>query len=276
MTPCGHTPPWAIGPPRSYGERSLLWLLDFCNGWSLFCGQVMTRSQKPIVNGIPMGNSIKPETLANIGEYPSKRLFDLFLVFIAFIVSAPFWIIIPLLIKLEDRGPVFYRQCRVGLKGRVFRLLKFRSMRRREMSEAWSGFTWKNDPRITRVGRVLRVLALDELPQVINICKGDISFVGPRPLPVDMHQEDVQEEPAFVLRLQVRPGLTGLAQVYLPHHCSPQNRLRYDLLYIRTANLCLDVKLIFLSGWLTVTCRWGRGRRAGEEARQGPLSAEGK
>jgi lipopolysaccharide/colanic/teichoic acid biosynthesis glycosyltransferase len=209
-----------------------------------------------------------------------KRGLDLTVLVLAHLFLLPLWLflwtVIPLAIWLEDRGPVFYRQDRVGLGGRVFPLLKFRSMCRREGSQPWSGFTAKNDPRITRVGRVLRVLALDELPQVINIWKGDISFVGPRPLPVYMHEADVQEEPAFILRLQVRPGLTGLAQVYLPRHSSPQKRLRYDLLYIRTANPWLDLKLIFLSGWLTVTCCWGRRRRESEEAPSGSLRMEGR
>lgn len=163
-----------------------------------------------------------------------------------------------------DGGPVFYSQDRFGRGGRRFKLYKFRSMRVHRESETWPEDTQEGDPRVTRVGRFLRKTALDELPQVINIVRGDISFVGPRALPVRMHLEDTEEEPRFPLRLQVRPGLTGLAQIYLPRQCSPRRRLGYDLLYIRRASLWLDLRLILLSGWLTLTGQWGKGGRAPE------------
>jgi lipopolysaccharide/colanic/teichoic acid biosynthesis glycosyltransferase len=131
--------------------------------------------------------------------------------------------------------------------------------------ESWSGQTAKDDPRITRVGRFLRSTALDELPQMINLWKGDISFVGPRALPVYMHEDYVKEEPRFVLRLQVKPGLTGLAQTHLARHCSARKRLRYDLLYIRKASPGLDLQLIIISVWLTLTGRWGKGPRQSQE-----------
>ena len=197
-----------------------------------------------------------------------KRSFDMTILVLGHVLLLPIWavlwIMIPFLIWLEDHGPVFYTQERVGLGGRTFGLLKFRSMTVRG-TEEWSGFTLQDDPRITRVGRVLRATALDELPQVLNLWKGDISLVGPRALPSYMHEDYMKEEPRFALRLQIRPGLTGLAQTHLARHTSARKRLRYDLVYIRKANLWLDVKLIVLSALLTLAGQWGKGRREIEQ-----------
>ena len=204
-----------------------------------------------------------PEELGEENLY--KRPFDLTLLvlvhLVLFPVGALLWMLIPLLIWLEDRGPIFYVQERVGLNGRTFGLLKFRTMRMARENEAWSGFTTRNDPRVTRVGRLLRRFALDEIPSAVNIWKGDISLVGPRPLPTDMHNGYVKEEPNFLLRLRVRPGLTGPAQVYAPRHTNAQERLLYDLPYVQHASLWLDLKLIVLSIWLTLTGQRGRERR---------------
>ena len=121
-----------------------------------------------------------------------KRPFDVTILMLAHVLLLPIWavlwVVIPVLIWLEDRGPVFYLQERIGLGGRTFGLLKFRSMNVRGTGE-WSGFTLQDDPRITKVGRVLRATALDELPQVLNLWKGDISLVGPRALPSYMHED---------------------------------------------------------------------------------------
>ena len=198
-----------------------------------------------------------------------KRPLDLAILVLAHLFLSPLWILlwvsIAICIWLEDHGPIFYTQQRVGRGGRTFGLIKFRSMRVKKDGESWSGQTVEDDPRITRVGRFLRSTALDELPQVINLWKGDLSFVGPRALAVYMHEDYLKEEPRFVLRLQVRPGLSGLAQIYLARHCSARKRLRYDLLYIRIANPWLDLKLIITSLWLTLTRRWGKGPREAEE-----------
>lgn len=199
-----------------------------------------------------------------------KRPFDLGLLVIAHIVLLPFWLLIwaliPLLIWLEDRGPIFYRQARYGLNGRVFYLLKFRSMVR-DADKIGAGWTGARDPRVTRVGRFLRRTALDEVPQVINILRGDIGLVGPRALPVEMHDEAAKEEPLFAERLRVRPGGAGLALLNGPRHCSPRRRLRYDLLYIEKVGFWLDVKILVLTAWLALTGRWGTGFRSPEEGR---------
>lgn len=194
-----------------------------------------------------------------------KRPLDLTILVLIHLILFPvgvlLWTLIPILIWLEDRGPIFFVQQRVGLGGRTFGLLKFRSMRRAQENEEWLGFTTENDLRVTRVGRLLRRFALDEIPSAINILKGDISLVGPRPLPIDMHNDYVKADPNFLLRLRVRPGLTGPAQVYASRHTDAQARLQYDLPYVQSASLWLDLKLIVLSVWLTITGQRGRERR---------------
>ena len=157
------------------------------------------------------------------------------------------WTIIPLAIWLEDRGPVFYIQRRVGRDGRILRLYKFRSMVRN--AESITGPVWasEKDPRITRVGRVLRSRALDELPQLINVFKGDMSLVGPRPERPEFVYRFSQDAPRFIRRLQVRPGLTGLAQIHGRYSSRPKDKLRYDMLYIRNMSPVVDSKLLLLS-----------------------------
>ena len=194
-----------------------------------------------------------------------KRPFDITILLLTHLVLFPVgalvWILIPLLIWLEDRGSIFFVQERVGLNGKTFGLLKFRTMRSASADEKWLGFTTENDPRVTRIGGLLRRFALDEIPSAINILKGDISLVGPRPLPVDMHNDYVKEDPEFLRRLRIRPGLTGPAQVYAPRHTDAQERLRFDLPYIEHASLWLDLKLLLLSVWLTINGRRGKESR---------------
>ena len=206
-----------------------------------------------------------------------KRPYDLAVLAVAHLVLLPVWLLlwtlIPLAIWLEDRGPVFFRQQRYGKNGREFTFLKFRTMV--VDAEAAGLVTQDQDPRITRVGRFLRRTALDELPQLFNILRGDMSFVGPRALPTDMHDEALKEEPRFSERLQVTSGLTGVAQLYLPRHCPPKRRLRYDLLYIRRASLWLDLRLMFRAASNTLTGRWGTGpRRTEAQVSNGPRPGE--
>ncbi len=176
------------------------------------------------------------------------------------VALAPLWImlwtLIPLAIWLYDRGPIFYTQPRLGKGGRVFKVYKFRSML--PDAERMSGAVWasENDPRITPVGRVLRNRALDELPQVINMFSGDLSLVGPRAERPELADEFAESVPNFHRRLLVRPGLTGLAQVYGSYDTSPHNKLRYDTLYMRRMSPWLDVKLLARSVWVTLTARW--------------------
>lgn len=203
-------------------------------------------------------------------DKPYKRLFDLTILAAAHLfplllsVWVLLWVLIPLVIWLEDRGPVFYRQRRVGRGGEVFTVLKFRSMR--QDAESITGPVWAAacDPRITRVGRLLRRTALDELPQVINILKGDMSFVGPRPERPELHEKFVEVLPGFQRRLQVRPGLTGLAQTKGDYNLPPDDKLRYDLEYINRMSPLFDAKLVGLSALNTVLARWDQ--RSGKPA----------
>ena len=195
-----------------------------------------------------------------------KRPLDLTILTVGGILVLPVLILLcaltSLAIWIEDRGPVLYWQERVGQNGTVFKLLKFRSMQVQKDESGWSEQTEADDARITRVGRFVRRTALDELPQVINLWRGDISFVGPRALPTLMHLGYVEDEPRFVERLAVRPGLTGLAQIYLPRHCAARKRLSLDLLYLRKKGLFLDLRLIAFSIWVTLTGEWGNGPRS--------------
>jgi lipopolysaccharide/colanic/teichoic acid biosynthesis glycosyltransferase len=198
-----------------------------------------------------------------------KRLFDAGLAAVGLIVSAPLWAIIPLAIKLEDGGPVFFPQARVGLGGRVFRVLKFRSMLPDAESASGPLQAAADDPRITRVGRVLRATAMDELPQLWNILVGDMSFVGPRPLrpgEVELRGDgglvSLDQIPGYEDRHRVRPGLTGLAQVYASRDISRVAKFRLDRLYMKRAGLWLDLRLILLSFWITGRGEWeSRGRK---------------
>jgi lipopolysaccharide/colanic/teichoic acid biosynthesis glycosyltransferase len=168
------------------------------------------------------------------------------------------WIVIPVLIWLEDHGPVFYGQERIGKDGKIFRVLKFRTMV--PNAEAMTGAVWavENDPRITKVGRWLRASALDELPQVLNILKGDMSFVGPRAERPELHAQFVEREPLFAQRIRVRPGLTGVAQVKGSYDLPPEEKVQYDLEYMRTMSPWVDTRLMLASVVNTLLRRWDR------------------
>ena len=185
-----------------------------------------------------------------------KRLLDIGLSAAGLLVSAPAWLLIALAIKAGDGGPVLYRQRRVGAGRRVFGILKFRSMR--PDAERLSGpvLATERDPRVTPVGRLLRATALDELPQLVNILRGDLSFVGPRPERPEFVAEFARAVPRYAARLAVPPGLTGMAQLFARYDSSPRQKLRLDLLYIQRRSFWLDLRLIALSFWVTFRGRW--------------------
>jgi lipopolysaccharide/colanic/teichoic acid biosynthesis glycosyltransferase len=195
-------------------------------------------------------------------EPVSKRAFDVILSGLGLLISAPVWLLCASAIKLEDGGPVLYAQPRVGFNGRLFRALKFRSMV--PDAEAGTGAVQatEDDPRVTRVGRVMRATAMDELPQLWNIFRGDMSFVGPRAL----RPEEVERSaggpvalsavPGFTARCLVRPGLTGLAQIYAPRDARRRQKFRFDSLYVRRRSMALDLRLILLSFWISARGTW--------------------
>jgi len=193
----------------------------------------------------------------------AKRTLDLLLSAGGLVVSAPLWMIIAGLIKLEDGGPIFFSQERVGEGGRRFRALKFRSMIVEAESRTGPIQSGRDDPRVTRLGRVLRATAMDELPQLWNIFRGDMSFVGPRALrPGEIEVngrgavERLEDVPGFSDRCQIRPGLTGVAQIYAPRDLVRRHKFRYDRLYIRRQSVWLDVRLILVSFWITFRGSW--------------------
>jgi lipopolysaccharide/colanic/teichoic acid biosynthesis glycosyltransferase len=191
-----------------------------------------------------------------------KRLFDLALSGLGLVVSSPVWLLVAVAIRLEDGGPVFFTQQCVGRGGVPFVAYKFRSMVASAAS-APARQVVAHDPRITRVGRVLRATALDELPQLWNIFIGDMSVVGPRPLAVgeieargDGRFVRLEDIPGYAARHAVRPGLTGLAQVYARRDLPRPQKFRFDALYVRRAALCLDLRLVLLSFWISLRGRW--------------------
>jgi len=176
-----------------------------------------------------------------------KRLIDIVVSLIVLGLGLPLWVLIAILIKIDSRGPVIYKQERVGKDGKIFTLYKFRSMY--ENAEALTGPTWatKNDPRVTRVGKILRKLHLDEIPQFINVLKGDMSLIGPRPERPVFVEKLSKEIPLYRRRLKVKPGITGWAQVKYKYDESIEDvkkKLQYDLFYIENMSLRMDLKII--------------------------------
>jgi lipopolysaccharide/colanic/teichoic acid biosynthesis glycosyltransferase len=199
----------------------------------------------------------------------AKRALDATLSGAGILATLPLWGLIALAIKADTPGPVFYSQPRVGEQGRIFRAWKFRSM----VADAERGVgpqqATENDPRVTRIGRLLRATAMDELPQLWNIFRGDMSFVGPRALRPDelevrggtVPSVRLEAVSGFAERSSVRPGLTGLAQIYAPRDVLRRQKFRYDRLYIRRQSFGLDVRLILLSFWISARGTWEARRR---------------
>jgi lipopolysaccharide/colanic/teichoic acid biosynthesis glycosyltransferase len=193
----------------------------------------------------------------------AKRALDALLSGLGLLVSAPLWLVIAAAIRLESPGPIFFTQARVGQGGRTFEALKFRSMVQDAERLVGPRQASHDDPRVTRVGRVLRATAMDELPQLWNIFRGDMSFVGPRALrpgEVELRGSGeavpIENVAGFAERSSVRPGLTGLAQIYAPRDVLRHQKFRFDKLYIRSQSFGLDVRLILLSFWITARGTW--------------------
>jgi rhamnosyl/mannosyltransferase len=208
---------------------------------------------------------------APIGTQPvpaMKRAFDVGLSGIGLVLSAPVWAIAAALIKLEDGGPVFYRQERVGTRGTTFTVLKFRSMIQDAERDHGPLQAVAGDPRVTRIGRLLRATAMDELPQLVNIFRGDMSFVGPRALRPgeidavgDGRVVAMEEIEGYQARTAVQPGLTGIAQIYAPRDVARRQKFRYDLVYVKRRSFWLDVRLIVLSFWISLRGTWEHRER---------------
>ena len=176
-----------------------------------------------------------------------KRLVDLIFSILVLIFSAPLMLLLPLIIKLESKGPILYRQKRVGLKGKIYEVYKFRSMLENAEAETGPILARQNDERVTRVGSFLRRFHLDELPQFFNVLKGEMSLVGPRPERPAFIEEFNREIRGYSRRFAVKPGITGLAQLYGKYETSAGKKLKYDLAYINNWSLGMDLKIFFMS-----------------------------
>ncbi|MGN6184544.1 MAG: exopolysaccharide biosynthesis polyprenyl glycosylphosphotransferase, partial [Thermoanaerobaculia bacterium] len=209
--------------------------------------QVMVlRSRVEDLDGLPTIN-LSDTPLEGWSRFV-KRAFDLVVAIAALVVFAPVMLLIALLIWLEDRGPIFYRQIRMGLDGKPFAMVKFRSMR--VGAEQQTGAVWaeKNDPRRTRVGRFIRAWSLDELPQLWNVLIGEMSVIGPRPERPEFVEQFRTEFPHYMLRHKVRAGMTGWAQVHgWRGNTSIRMRIEHDLYYIENWSLLLDLKILGLT-----------------------------
>jgi lipopolysaccharide/colanic/teichoic acid biosynthesis glycosyltransferase len=185
-----------------------------------------------------------------------KRAFDISFSLIGLILSFPLWVLLSLAIWLEDPGPLLFAKVCVTKGGDGFKQLKFRSMVKEAEKKTGPILATQMDPRITRIGKLMRKTALDELPQLFNILIGNMSFVGPRPQRTILVHGYLEEMPQYGLRHALRPGLTGVAQVYGSYYATPHQKLRYDLIYVRKQSLWLDLMLILLSFWITLRAKW--------------------
>ncbi len=183
----------------------------------------------------------------NLGQRFLKRVMDIVISLIGIICASPLMLIIALAIKAEDKGPVFYKQKRATIGGKEFDILKFRSMIVNAETAGLAVPATGNDPRITKVGKIIRAARLDELPQLINILIGDMSIVGPRPERVEHIRKYSEEIPEFDYRLKVKGGLTGYAQIYGKYNTSAYDKLRLDLMYVENYSIFLDIKLLIMT-----------------------------
>lgn len=222
-----------------------------------------TAAERVVATPVKVRVQISAPTSTSPAATTAKRTLDALLAAIGLIVSLPLWGAFAIAIKLEDGGDIFYGHERVGRRGRTFYVWKFRSMVPNAEASVGPLQAQAHDPRITRVGRWMRATALDELPQLWSIFRGDMSFVGPRALRPgeievqgDGRFERLEDVPGFEERCSVRPGLTGVAQIYAPRDLVRRNKFRYDRIYIRRQSFWLDVRLILLSFWITLRGTW--------------------
>lgn len=206
-----------------------------------------TRPYMEDLQGLPVIN-IRKVPLNRLINRVIKRTFDIIGASLALVLFSPLMLIIMALIKLTSQGPLIYSQVRVGLHNEEFKMYKFRSMEVQKESEEVQAWTIQNDPRVTGIGKFIRKTSIDELPQLINILKGDMSLVGPRPERPHFVDKFKEEIPRYMIKHQVRPGMTGWAQVNgYRGNTSIRRRIAYDLYYIENWSMGFDVKIMFLT-----------------------------
>lgn len=197
----------------------------------------------------------------SVGRAALKRGFDVFSAAIGLLLAAPLLAAVMLAIRLDSKGPIFYRQERVGAKGARFQVIKLRTMRVDAEAEGKPRWASEEDPRITRVGRLLRKTRIDEIPQLFNVLRGDMSMVGPRPERPFFVQRLKVQIPWYGLREAVRPGLTGWAQLRYPYGASVEDarrKLEYDLYYVKNGSIYLDLAVVFHTVRHVLTARGAR------------------
>lgn len=197
--------------------------------------------------GLPVIN-IRYVPLTNTGNMAIKRLMDIVGSLFGIVITSPIMLIAAILVKASGPGPVIFRQERVGRHNRPFRMYKFRTMEQQQPGEEKKAWTVRDDPRVTRIGKILRKTSLDELPQLFNILKGDMSLVGPRPERPLFVEKFKEEIPRYMVKHQVRPGLTGWAQVNgLRGDTSIRKRIEYDIYYIENWTVWFDIRIIIMT-----------------------------
>ena len=208
---------------------------------------IPTRPYTEDLLGLPVVN-IRHVPLTNTFHMICKRIMDIFGSVVAIILFSPVMLVTAVLVKATSKGPLIYKQERVGLHNQTFQMYKFRSMEVQSTKSEKKAWTVRNDPRVTKVGKIIRKTSIDELPQLFNILKGDMSLVGPRPERPFFVEKFREEIPRYMVKHQVRPGLTGWAQVNgYRGDTSIKKRIEYDLYYIENWTLGLDIKILFLT-----------------------------
>ena len=197
--------------------------------------------------GLPVIN-IRYVPLTNTLNWCAKRVMDILVALVGVVVSSPIMLVSALAIRCTSRGPVIFKQERIGLHNKPFKMYKFRTMEVQKPSQEEKGWTTKDDPRVTKVGRFLRRTSIDELPQLFNILKGDMSVVGPRPERPQFVEQFKEEIPRYMVKHQVRPGLSGWAQINgYRGDTSIKRRIEYDIFYIENWTMSFDIKIMFLT-----------------------------
>ena len=212
---------------------------------------------------------------------------DVICALLLLVLTSPFFLITAILVKLYDHGPVFYKQVRCTMNQKEFRIIKFRSMKVDAEKDGVARLAAEHDDRITPVGHFIRKTRIDELPQLINILKGEMSFIGPRPERPEIIAQYMEEMPEFAYRMKVKAGLAGYAQVYGKYNTTPYDKLKLDLTYIQNYSLGLDLKLMLLTLKIVFTPEATEGvadgqvtamqevQAAGDEARNAGRSGDG-
>lgn len=197
-----------------------------------------------------------------------KRLIDLVCAMLLLVITSPIMLITALVIKISDGGPVFYSQVRCTMGNKEFKILKFRSMRVDAEKDGVARLASKKDDRVTPIGRFIRAVRIDELPQLLNIIAGDMSFIGPRPERPELIEKFCEEMPEFAFRTKVKAGLAGYAQVYGKYNTTPYDKLRLDLTYIENYSVWLDLRLMLLTLKVLITPSSTEGVENKEEQKE--------